>query len=107
MSEEEKLKYPAVTHPLARTHPDGRRSLYMGGHVSHIDGQPVEEGRAQVAQLTEQVTTDDIVYEHQWQARDLVVWDNRSTLHRLRPYDIANQRRVMRRLTVVGTERVV
>jgi len=107
MSEAERAKYPPVTHPLVRTHPDGRRSLYMGGHASHIDGMDVEAGRALLAEVEALATDDRFVYRHRWQADDLVIWDNRSTLHQLRPYDIANHRRVMRRLTVAGTEAVV
>ncbi len=106
MSEEERAKYPPVVHPLVRTHRDGRRSLYLGGHASHIEGMAVEEGRALLAEVEAAATDDRYVYEHHWQADDLVVWDNRSTLHRLRPYDIATQRRVMRRVTVAGTEPV-
>ncbi len=107
MSEEERAKFPPVTHPLVRTHPDGRRSLYMGGHASHIDGMTKETGRRLLAEIEEFATRDRFVYRHRWQANDLVIWDNRSTLHRLRPYDIANHRRVMRRVTVAGTEAVV
>lgn len=109
MSEAERAKYPAVAHPLVRTHADGRKSLYMGGHVSHIEGQTgaaQEQGRAQMAELTERATSPDFVYTHTWAPGDLVVWDNRSTLHRLRPYDIAHDRRVMQRITVAGTDPV-
>ena len=105
MSDEERAKYPPVTHPLVRCHPDGRRSLYLGGHVSHVDGMPIEEGRVLVARVLDAATDDRFVYRHSWEADDLVVWDNRSTLHRLEPYDIATERRVMRRITVAGTER--
>lgn len=106
MDEAEKAKYPAVHHPLVRTHADGRRSLYMGGHVSHVAGDDTPVGRAMIDDLTERTTAPRFLYEHHWQPRDLVVWDNRSTLHRLRPYDIANERRVMRRITVAGSEAV-
>lgn len=112
MSDEERAKYPPTSHPLVRTHADGRRSLYMGGHVSHIDGTEeagpdvVEAGRRRIAELTERATADEFVYRHRWEVGDLVVWDNRSTLHRLRPYDIAKDRRVMQRITVAGTEPV-
>ncbi len=107
MSEMERAKFPAVRHPLVRRQPDGRGSLYMGGHASHIDGMDVDAGRAMLAELVEFASADRFVYRHRWQANDLVVWDNRSTLHRLRPYDIANQARVMQRITVAGREPVV
>ncbi len=104
MSPEDLAKFPPVTHPLVRTHPDGRRSLYMGGHASHVASMPVEEGRDLLEAVTDFATQNRFVYEHVWEPDDLVAWDNRSTLHRLQPYDIANQRRVMRRITVAGTE---
>ena len=107
MSEEEKAKFPPVVHPLVRTHADGRRSLYLGGHASHIEGMSEESGRELLAEVESLATHQDFVYRHRWEANDLVVWDNRSTLHKLRPYDIAKHRRVMRRLTVAGTEPVL
>jgi alpha-ketoglutarate-dependent taurine dioxygenase len=113
MSEEERKKFPPVRHPLVRQHSDGTRSLYMGGHASHIAGAELDVeagldgGRALLAELLKFATTSRFLYRHVWQPHDLVIWDNRRTLHRLRPYDIANQRRVMQRLTVVGTEPVL
>jgi alpha-ketoglutarate-dependent taurine dioxygenase len=106
MSAEEKAKYPPAVHPLVRTHADGRRSLYMGAHASHVDAMPIAEGREMMAAMLDFVTQNRFIYEHVWEPNDLVVWDNRSTLHRLQPYDIANERRVMRRVTVGGTEPV-
>ncbi len=106
MSPEERAKYPPVVHPLVRTNADGSRSVYAGGHASHIDGRPVDEGRALVRAVEEEVTGPEVVYTHRWRPHDLVVWDNRTTLHRLRPYAIGTDRRVMRRITVAGTEPV-
>lgn len=105
MTDAERAKYPPVEHPWIRTLPGGTESLFMGGHVSHVAGRNEDEGRELIAEITERATVSEVVYEHRWQAHDLVVWDNRSTLHRLMPYDIANDRRVMRRITVAGTER--
>ncbi|MCL4168425.1 UNVERIFIED_CONTAM: hypothetical protein GTU68_039981, partial [Idotea baltica] len=82
MSAEERAKYPPVEHPLVRLHPDGRRSLYMGGHASHIVGMDEDEGRQLLAELVTFASDERFVYRHRWQANDLVVWDNRSTLHR-------------------------
>jgi len=104
MSEDERAKYPPVEHPWIRTHADGSQSLYMGGHASHIAGRGEAESRQWFAEIEAQLSVHDVVYEHQWQADDLLVWDNRTLLHRLLPYDIANERRVMRRVTVAGTE---
>lgn len=107
MSDEERAKYPPVSHPLVRTHHDGQRSLYFGGHASHIEGRAEDEGRRELAELESLATAPKFVYRHEWQPNDLVIWDNRSVLHRLLPYDIARHRRVMRRITVAGTEPVV
>jgi len=106
MSDQERAKYPPVEHPWVRTHSDGSKSLYMGGHASHISGQDQDASRARFAEIEARLSTDTVVYEHHWQANDLVVWDNRTTLHRLMGYDIANERRVMRRITVAGTDPV-
>ena len=105
MSPEEKAKFPPVVHPLVRLHPDGRRSLYMGGHVAGVVGMPADRGRALIDSVLDFATMERFVYQHVWKRNDLVVWDNRSTLHRLQPYDIVNERRVMRRVTVAGVER--
>mgnify|MGYP001162771456 FL=1 len=107
MSPEEESKYPPVAHPWVRTHPDGRKSLYMGAHVSHVEGMDHNEGRELIQEVLAGATKERFVYQHVWQANDLVVWDNRSTLHRLRPYEITERRRVMHRVTVAGVDPVV
>lgn len=107
MSLEDQAQYPPVSHPWVRTHADGRQSLYMGGHASHVEGMDLKEGRELIEQVLDAATKPDFIYEHRWMDNDLVIWDNRSTLHRLRPYDIASRRRVMRRITVAGNEAVI
>jgi len=102
MTDDERAKYPPVEHPWVRTHSDGTKSLYMGGHASHIVDRDESESQQWFAEIEAQLSAHDVVYEHQWQANDLVVWDNRTTLHRLLAYDIANDRRIMRRITVAG-----
>ncbi|MEL6985460.1 MAG: TauD/TfdA family dioxygenase [Actinomycetota bacterium] len=104
MSDEELAQFPPVSHPLVRQHPDGRCSLYLGGHVAAMDGVDDPEGRERIDAVLAHATQERFVYQHRWQANDLVVWDNRSTLHRLRPYDIAGTPRVMRRITVAGND---
>ena len=104
MSEAERAKYRPVEHPWIRSLPDGTESLYMGGHASHVVGLDETQGRQWLAEIEAQLSVHDLVYEHRWLAHDLVMWDNRTTLHRLMPYDIANERRVMWRITVAGTE---
>lgn len=103
---EELAKVPDVTHPILRALPDGRRSVYLGTHASHIDGLPVEEGRARIRALEERLTAVDNIYRHAWRAGDVLIWDNRSTMHRLTGYAVDKHERVMRRCTVVGTDKV-
>lgn len=99
---EEKAKLPAVEQRLIRVHPaTGRRGFYAGAHASHIKGWPLEEGRALIAAINDYCTRPERVYRHHWRTHDLVIWDNRSVLHRGRPHD-PRQRRVMHRTTVRG-----
>ncbi len=77
----------------------GRTSLYLASHASHILGMPVQEGRALLEDLIEFATQEQFVYTQNWTVGDLVVWDNRVTMHRGRPYDLA-ERRVLHRTTV-------
>ena len=91
---------PPVTQTLVRHHPaSGRTSLYLASHASHIVGWPVEEGRALIEELIAFATQPQFVYRHRWTVGDLVIWDNRCTMHRGRPYD-DTQRRVLHRTTV-------
>jgi alpha-ketoglutarate-dependent 2,4-dichlorophenoxyacetate dioxygenase len=91
---------PPVPQALVRHHPDsGRTSLYLASHASHIIGWPVEEGRALIEELIAFATQPKFVYRHRWTVGDLVMWDNRCTMHRGRPYD-DTQRRVLHRTTV-------
>ncbi len=106
MSSDEEGKYPEVSHPWIRSHPDGRESLYMGAHASHVEGMDFDEGRELLEEVLAAATQTQFIYEHEWAANDLVIWDNRSTLHRLRPYEISASRRIMRRVTVAGVDPV-
>jgi len=91
---------PPVPQALVRHHRySGRTSLYMASHASHIIGWPVEEGRGLIEELIAFATQPQFVYQHRWTVGDLVMWDNRCTMHRGRPYDDA-QRRVLHRTTV-------
>ncbi|HEX3524085.1 MAG TPA: TauD/TfdA family dioxygenase [Stellaceae bacterium] len=91
---------PPVPQALVRHHPaSGRTSLYLASHASHIVGWPVEEGRALIEELIAFTTQPQFVYQHRWTVGDLVMWDNRCTMHRGRPYD-DTQRRVLHRTTV-------
>jgi taurine dioxygenase len=95
---------PDVVHPLVRTHPEtGRLSLYVGQDVvKKIDGLPEDESTALLAELNEHAISPPFSYRHQWLAGDLLIWDNRCTMHRATPYDDIKYRRVMHRTTVAG-----
>lgn len=95
---------PDVVHPLVRTHPEtGRLSLYVGEDVvKQIDGLPAEESAALLAELNAHAISPAFSYRHKWLAGDLLVWDNRCTMHRATPYDDNVYRRVMHRTTVAG-----
>jgi alpha-ketoglutarate-dependent 2,4-dichlorophenoxyacetate dioxygenase len=91
---------PPVPQALVRHHRhSGRTSLYLASHASHVIGWPVEEGRALIEELIAFATQPQFVYQHRWAVGDLVIWDNRCTMHRGRPYD-DTQRRVLHRTTV-------
>jgi alpha-ketoglutarate-dependent taurine dioxygenase len=92
-------------HPLVWKHRSGRKSIVLGATASHIVGLPDEESRALVAKITEQSTRPEIVYSHEWQVGDLVVWDNCGTMHRVIPYDAASGR-MMHRTTLHGVEAI-
>jgi alpha-ketoglutarate-dependent 2,4-dichlorophenoxyacetate dioxygenase len=102
-TEQERAAYPPVRHPLVRTNPvNGRRSLFLGAHASHVEGLPIDEGRALLATLLDHVTQPQFCYRHEWTEGDLVIWDNRCVLHRATPYDTTHYKRLMQRTTVSG-----
>ena len=98
----ERERMAPVYRRLVRTHPgSGRKSLYLSSHAGAIVGWPVPEARCFLRDLNEHATEREFVYIHQWQVGDLVVYDNRCTMHRARPFP-AEERRDMRRTTLVG-----
>jgi alpha-ketoglutarate-dependent 2,4-dichlorophenoxyacetate dioxygenase len=89
-----------VQQVLVRTHPgSGRKTLYLASHASHVLGLPVPDGRMLLRELTEHATHPDRIYRHKWTVGDLVMWDDRCTMHRGRPWDPAHVRD-MHRTTV-------
>jgi alpha-ketoglutarate-dependent 2,4-dichlorophenoxyacetate dioxygenase len=101
-SEEERQMFKPVRQRLVRTHPvTGRKSLYLSSHAGAIHGMPMPEARMLLRDLTEHATQPQFVHVHRWAPDDLVIWDNRQTMHRVRRYDEA-QPRDMRRTTVAG-----
>ena len=92
---------PPADWPLVRTHPgSGRTILFVAIHISRIHGMSVPESRMLVNELLEHATQPQFVYRHTWQADDLVMWDNRCTLHRGRRFDLS-ERRDLRRTTTM------
>jgi alpha-ketoglutarate-dependent 2,4-dichlorophenoxyacetate dioxygenase len=101
-TEEEREKWAPVRQRLVRRHPaTGRLSLYLASHAGAIEGWPVPEARALLRDLTEHATQRQFVYAHVWRQHDLVMWDNRATMHRARRYDHAEVRD-MRRTTLTN-----
>jgi alpha-ketoglutarate-dependent 2,4-dichlorophenoxyacetate dioxygenase len=92
---------PPVHHRLIHIHPgSGRKSLYLSAHAAHIVGMPIDEGRALMQELTELATRPQFVYTHKWQVGDLVIWDNRCTMHRATPFADLTHKRDLRRTSV-------
>jgi alpha-ketoglutarate-dependent 2,4-dichlorophenoxyacetate dioxygenase len=103
-TEDERKSYPSARHKVVRRHPgSGRNALYIAAHASHILGMPIEEGQALLAQLMELATQPQFVYRHAWQVGDLVIWDNRCTMHRATPFDATDHVRDLRRTTIIDT----
>ena len=101
-SDEERKNFRPVLQRLVRTHPvTGRKSLYLSSHAGAIVGMPMPEARLLLRELTEHATQPKFVYAHTWRVWDLVMWDNRQMMHRVRRYD-DTQPRDMRRTTVAG-----
>ena len=102
LTEDEKAMMKPVRQRLVRTHPvTGRKSLYLSSHAGTIVGWPVPEARDFLRDLNEHATQRELVYIHRWRLHDLVMWDNRQTMHRVRRFD-ESQPRDMRRTTVAG-----
>ena len=101
-TDEERERFKPVHQCLVRTHPVTKsRSLYLSSHAGGILGWPVPEARAFLRDLVEHATQRQFVYAHTWAVGDLVMWDNRQTMHRARPFP-AHEPRDMRRTTLVG-----
>jgi len=103
LTADEKAKAPPVSHPALRTHPvSGRKAIYVSeGLTRTIEGMEESAGRRLVVETSQFATQERFVYRHKWRPRDLVFWDNRSTMHRATEFD-DRHRRLMRRATVEG-----
>ncbi len=100
-AQEERDQLPPVPQVVVRTHPGSkRRTLYIASHADHIIGWPLEEGRKLLAELIAHATQRQFVYTHRWRVNDLVMWDDRCTMHRGRPFDDLKYKRNVQRTTV-------
>ena len=103
-SEEERARLQPVPQTLVRTHPgSGLKTLYLASHAGAIRGMRLPEARLLLLDLMEHATQPQFVYRHRWRVGDLVIWDNRCTMHRARPYDLSVPRDMHR--TTVSDER--
>jgi alpha-ketoglutarate-dependent 2,4-dichlorophenoxyacetate dioxygenase len=93
------IPFPPVEHPLVRQ-VNGRKALYVGGHCIGIVGMDPAAGAALVESLYAHATQDQYVFRHRWRQHDLVIWDNRCTMHAATPLLSDDHRRDMRRTTV-------
>jgi alpha-ketoglutarate-dependent 2,4-dichlorophenoxyacetate dioxygenase len=101
-TDEERARFAPVRQRLVRTHPvTARKSVYLSSHAGGIVGWPVPEARAFLRDLVEHATQREFVYVHRWRVGDLVMWDNRQTMHRARPFPV-HEPRDMRRTTLIG-----
>jgi alpha-ketoglutarate-dependent 2,4-dichlorophenoxyacetate dioxygenase len=102
LAPEEIAAFKPVRQRLVRTHPStGRKSLFLSSHAGTILGWTTPEARMFLRDLTEHATQREFVYSHSWRPFDLVMWDNRSTMHRARRFD-RNEVRDVRRTTLAG-----
>lgn len=103
LTPEMKAELPGAWQTMVRVNPvDGRKSIYAGAHASHVIGWPRQEGRDFIKWLNEFATQPQFCYSHAWRQGDLVIWDNRSVLHRATAYDTMRHKRLMQRTTVGG-----
>ncbi len=101
-SEEESDQLKGAIQPLVLENPrTGRRSLYLASHASRILDRPIPDGRLLLRDLMEHATAPELVYRHSWRRGDFVIWDNRATMHRARPFEDTWHRREMRRVTTL------
>jgi alpha-ketoglutarate-dependent 2,4-dichlorophenoxyacetate dioxygenase len=100
-SDEERREMPPVPQVVVRTIPEsGRKSLYLASHAGRIFGMSEHDGRALIDELVAHATKRQFVYTHRWRVHDLVIWDNRCTMHRGTEFDDLRWKRDMQRATV-------
>ena len=103
-TESERAGFAPVPQRLVRRHPgSGRQSLFLAAHIGTIHGMPRPEAMMLIRNLTEHATRREFVYRHEWRVHDLVIWDNRCTMHRGQTYDDKRYKRDMRRITLTDS----
>ncbi|MDP9104822.1 MAG: TauD/TfdA family dioxygenase [Candidatus Eremiobacteraeota bacterium] len=104
LSDEERAAWPDVTHPMARTHPiSGRKALYVGAGVPWaIEGMSEEDGASLMGTLQEFAIRPEFTWRHVWRVGDVLVWDNRSVIHKATSYDAVAYPRHLHRVTIEG-----
>jgi alpha-ketoglutarate-dependent 2,4-dichlorophenoxyacetate dioxygenase len=101
-TQEEAARLEGAVHPLVHTIPgSGRKSLYIASHASRIIDWPVPDGRLLLLELRDHAVQKELRYTHRWDVGDLVIWDNRCTMHRGLPYEDTKYRRELRRVTTL------
>ena len=102
-TDEEQKAFVSVRQRLVRKHPvTGRKSLFLSSHAGTIEGWLMPEARSLLRDLTEQATKSDFVHIHQWRQHDLIMWDNRQTMHRVRRFRWTRDVRDVRLTTIKG-----
>ena len=105
-SPEEQAKLPGATHPLVRqVEGSDRKALYLASHAARIVEWEIPEGRLLLKDLIEHATQREFLNSHQWKLGDLVIWDNRTTMHRARPFDDKKYKRELTRVTTLDLPR--
>ena len=99
--EEERAKAPVTERPVVVRHTEtGRKAIYLGQHAASIRGMDWEEGRRVIAEINAEASRPEFRYAHRWRPHDVVIWDNRCTMHRSTPYDYASERRLVYRTSM-------
>jgi alpha-ketoglutarate-dependent 2,4-dichlorophenoxyacetate dioxygenase len=103
---EEAQRLEGAVHPLVHTIPgSGRKSLYIASHASHIIDWPVPDSRLLLLDLRDHAVQKEFRYAHKWQPGDLVIWDNRCTMHRGLRFEDSKYRRELVRVTTLDVPR--
>jgi alpha-ketoglutarate-dependent 2,4-dichlorophenoxyacetate dioxygenase len=99
--EAERNKAPVTERPVVVPHTEtGRKAIYLGQHAAAIKGMDWDEGRRVIAEINAEASRPEFCYAHRWRAHDVVIWDNRCTMHRSTPYDYASERRLVHRTSM-------